>query len=131
MIALMPAVMDARSAAMRDRIDAGTGTSAILIYSGLRPETTGNPTTGTMLVQVDLPYPCGAVAGGELQLDTPAWVNVLATGDCAWARVVDRDGTAILDMDVGLTGSGADMEVNTLTVYAGGLLGIVAAVLRE
>lgn len=131
MIELMPAVKDARSEALRAAIDQGTGTAGILLYSGARPSVTGDPATGVVLVVVDLPAPCGSVVDGALTLNAPAWVNVLATGTCSWARIVDRNGNPVADMDVGLTGSGADIELNALDVYAGGLLGVTSAVLRE
>ncbi len=129
-ISLTTVAMNARLAGLRDLIDAGSGTAAILLLSGARPAT-GATYAGSILVRIDLPNPCGSVADGALTLTVGDWGNVLASGDIAWARIVSRDGIVIADLGVGLSGSGADIEINSLTVFAGGLIAITAAILRE
>lgn len=131
MIELALAVKHARLAALRDRIDAGSaGDAEIRLYAGARPAFGGAP-AGAMLVSVSLPVPCGTIANGALTLDVANWVNVAASGDIVWGRIFDRDGVVVADLGVGLTGSGQAIEINTLTVFAGGLLAIISAVLRE
>lgn len=130
MIDLTIAAKNARLQALADYIDAGTGTAAILVLSGDRPPV-GSAYTGTLLVTVPLPVPCGIPAGGELMLNVPEWVNASGTGTASWARIVTADGLSVADMGVGLTGSGADVEINTLYVFAGGLFSLTAAILRE
>lgn len=129
-IALTNTAKNARLAGLRDQIDNGSGTAAINLYAGARPALDGAP-AGALLVSVPLPVPCGTVAGGVLTLSTPSSTVVAASGTIAWARLVDRSGATLADMDCGITGSGADVELNTLDVISGGLLAVTNGQLRE
>lgn len=112
-------------------IDVGTASAnaALQIHSGTRPATANDATTDTLLVSVKLTSPAGSVADGALTL-TPAEPGmVAATGVGTWARVVNRDGATVFDMDVGATGSTAECILTNTTLYAGGLVSVLSAVL--
>jgi hypothetical protein len=124
-------VKTARMEAVRSKINTGTGTSCVKIYTSPRPATGGTPTGATILASLDLPADCGSVADGVLTLTLPASSTVLATGDHNWARVFDRDGGIVADMGTGLTGGGADMEIPVATLYSGATLKPTAGYLRD
>lgn len=124
-------VKSERMQVVADRIDAGTGTATVKIYTTPRPATGATPTGATLLATLDLPVPCGTVVDGVLELDLPASANVVATGDHNWARVSDRDGGAVCDMGTGLAASGADMEIPIATLYSGAVLKPTAGYLRD
>jgi hypothetical protein len=54
-----------------------------------------------------------------------------ATGEMAWARIADSNGAWVADANVGITGSGAALEFNTLNVYAGGIVRLTAGQITE
>lgn len=108
----------------------GTGTAQIRLYSGTMPADFGAP-QGQPLVTINLDASVGTVSGDTLTLDVPPSVTVSASGVIGWGRIISKDGDTIADMTVGMTGSGQAIEVNSLTVYAGGLLSIASAQLRE
>ena len=104
---------------VRDRIDAGTGSGSLVYYDGTRPATGGAATN--VLASQPLPEPVAAdAAGGVLTFDPVSDVNATGDGTCTWARVLDGDGNFVMDLDVGLSGSGADIIVNTTTFSSAG-----------
>lgn len=112
-------VKSARLTALRDAIDSGSGTARLTIYTGPRPEP-GGPAT-TALVIVDLPIPSGEVSGDTLTLALPDMIAASADGDIAWARITNRAGDWVLDMDAG-DDPAAELYVSPATVTAGGLV---------
>jgi hypothetical protein len=121
-----------REAALAGRLtflNAGTGTAAINIYDGTRPADGDAAATGTLLASVELQAPAGVVAGGALTLACEPANLILASGVATWARVVTRSGASAFDMDVGLSGSGAECTLPSTTLYAGGDVTVLSAVL--
>lgn len=125
------AVKYERMTAVKAKIDTGSGTAGIKVYTTPRPATGAAPTGATLLVTINLNNPCGTVTDGDLALDTEAQSTIAADGAPSWARVTDRDGNAVGDMTVGLPGSGADLEIGASYLYAGGKLTPTSAYLRD
>ena len=63
------------------------------------------------------------------QLDPLALVS--ETGTAAWARIVDASAGTICDADVGVTNSGAVVELDNLSLVEGGYCTITSFVLTE
>jgi len=100
-------------------IDAGASGGVITLYDGTRPSTGGTATTILAeLVMSVISFPAaasGTMAANAITNDASA----NNTGTATWFRVTDSIGTFVIDGDVGITGSGKDMEVNTVDVVAG------------
>lgn len=120
MIEISTELNEARLVATAARLDASATPSRIEFYAPPRVAITATPAAAALVV-VTLAKPCGAIAGGILILDVtpPPEGQVISGGDIAWGRIVDGDGVALLQGDAGLEGSGADIEVDSLTVFEG------------
>ncbi len=99
-------------------IDAGTA-GLIRIYNGTRPATGGAATVLLGQLPMSLTSFPAAVAGSMSANAITGDTAADATGTATWFRVVDSAGNHVLDGDVGVTGSGADLEFNTVTIAAG------------
>lgn len=125
------AVMADRMTAVKNRIDAGTGTACIKLYTSPRPATGAAPTGATLLATINLDSPCGAVVNGDLELAVVTPVSIAASGAHAWGRILDRDGNFVGDGSTGLPDSAADIRVAASMLYVGGNLNIASAYLRD
>ncbi|TQV76685.1 hypothetical protein FLL45_01615 [Aliikangiella marina] len=94
---------------------------------GAAPANVGDPLSGVLLGT------CGfqatafqAAANGGITANTiSSDVDVDATGTCGYAAVLESDGTTVAALlSVGLTGSGADIELDSLSFEAGGVVNI-------
>ena len=104
-------------------IDSGTTNPAgtIRFYDGVQPAKGGAATT--LLAECEFqnpsfPAPVAGVATANAvtsEASAPAPSPLVAT----WARIVDRDGAFVMDGTVGLTGSGADVEIDNTTIAPG------------
>lgn len=122
-----------REAALSGRLtflNTGAGTAYIRVYGGTRPATAADAPGTTLLVQIPLENPAGAVATGALTL-APSDTGLIAnTGTATWVRVVNRNDDTAFDMDAGLEASGAECEMSEVDLFAGGLVSVVSAVLQ-
>lgn len=128
-----------REAALSGRLAfLNTGTAnpnaAVQIYDGVRPANASLPPPNPMLVSIPLDNPAGFVGSGVLTLDPLEPGLIVNSGNPTWARVVNRNGATAFDMDAGVAGSGpggSDPEciLSTDTLFAGGQVAIIAAVL--
>lgn len=109
-------------------LDAGE----IRVYSGTRPATADTAISDqTLLVTFELADPSGTVTSGVFTGTNPAAAMVAETGTAAWARVVDESAGTICDADVGITSSGAVIEIDNLSLVEGGYCTITSFVLTE
>lgn len=124
---------DCRSAALQGRLaflDAGSGNAALHLYSAPRPATAQDPITSSdLLATIGLAKPCGEVANGVLTLASLEPGLIVQTGAVAWVRVTNGSGATAFDMGVGPVGSGAECELSTADLLAGGLVMLISAVL--
>lgn len=88
------------------------------IYAGTDSAGTNNA-EGTLLAVFTLGSPFAPASSGGVQLPTlPAATTGVAAGTAGWARVTKADGsTAVMDLTVGT--SGAQVNLNTLTISVG------------
>lgn len=112
--------------AMVADIDAGGAGGKLRIYSGTMPAKPEDAITGTLLAELTLSYPCGAVGGvaAALKLIFSAITQdsaADASGVASHFRIFRSDGaTAVLDGDVTNTGGGGALQLNTVNIVSGG-----------
>lgn len=109
--------------AQLDAITTAVGASGkIRIYSGTRPATGGTATT--LLAEL----PCSAAfapaaSAGVLTVNTiTSDSSADATGTASWFRVLTSANVAVIDGDVGTSGS--DLNLNSVSLTAGGTVSI-------
>lgn len=94
----------------------------IRIYSGTRPATGGTATT--LLAELPLSATSApAASGGVLTFNAITTDSSAdATGTASWFRVLTSGNTAVIDGDVGTSGS--DLNLNTTSIVSGGPVAI-------
>ena len=108
--------------AVVDRLD-GASPGTIKVYSGARPASPDDAATGTLLATFTLANPAfGTAASKAATINAVASVTGAATGTAGWFRAANSTGTAQFDGTVGT--SGADLNLDTLNIVAGGTVGI-------
>lgn len=107
-----------------DRLDLGAGAALVRIYTASQP---ADPDVAigaqTLLAELTCSDPAFGAAvdnnpGGRATANAiTADASANATGTAAWFRAVQSGGTAEIDGEVGT--SGADMNLNTVSIVAG------------
>lgn len=107
---------------IRDKIDAGDAEGVLHIYKGTRPASGESADAGDLLGTCTFSDPSAPDASdGTLTFDSIAEDSSAdQDGEASWARVEDSDGNWVMDMDVGTSGSGASLILNTTTIAEGG-----------
>ena len=106
---------------MLDLIVTAIGASGLLrIYDGTKPAGPGTAiSTQTLLAELALSATAGTVSAGVLTFGTITTdSSANASGTASWFRVTTSAGTAVLDGTVST--SGADLNLNTLSIVSGG-----------
>jgi len=119
---------------VRDAIDADSPTNAgtVKIYSGTRPATAAAITDQVLLSTGTFSDPSAANASaGVLTFSTITYTNAVADGTATWARIEDGAGTFVADADVGVTGSGADITLNSVGLVTSGPVTHVSATITS
>ena len=114
--------------AIVDLIDGGEIQDAgyIEIRTGDKPESPHVPVSGILLATCEFSqigfgeFSNGVSIANPISQDT----NIADTGVANWFRVYDRDGIAIFDGDVGLTGTNKDIEFDNINFVKGGTVAI-------
>lgn len=124
-IRFVTAVKNAALAVIRTAIDAGPGAGTIKIYTGTMPtlpsDAVGSAGTNTLLGTLTFSDPCGSESAGVLTASAITQDSSAdATGTATWARIADSTGATVCDVDVGVTGGGATMQMNTVAIVIGG-----------
>ena len=132
MMIVAEVVRDARLQVVADAIDAAGSAGRLRFYPSPR---VGSPelSPGTALLldaRFQRPASPGA-EGGALVFAPLDEAVVIADGVAAWARITDSAGAGIIDLDVGLTGSGQDVELDSVNLVAGATVRINVASLTE
>jgi hypothetical protein len=112
--------------AMADAITTRAGASALLrIYDGSRPATGGTATTLLAELTCNATF-APAASGGVLTLNAiTADASANATGTATWFRIVQSGGsTFVMDGSVGT--SGADINLNSTSIVAGGNVAVTS-----
>lgn len=108
---------------MLDEITTAIGASGLLrIFSGTRPATGGAETT--KLAELALSATAApAASGGVLTFSAiSSDTNADATGTASWARLCTSAGAAVVDMNVGTSGS--DLNFDSVSFVAGGTVAV-------
>lgn len=104
----------------------------IRVYDGTRPADADTAvSTQTLLVTFTMASPAGTVTSGVFTGTNPTAAMVAETGTASWARVVDSSAGTVFDADVGVTSSGSVIEIDNVTLAAGGYCTITSFVLTE
>lgn len=111
--------------AQLDQVTTAVGTSGkIRIYDGTRPATGAAITSQVLLAEL----PCSATFAGAAATGTLT-VNAIttdasadATGTASWFRVLTSANAFVMDGSVGT--SGADLNLNSVSLTAGGSVAI-------
>jgi hypothetical protein len=113
-----------------DAITTAIGSSGLLrIYNGTRPATGGAATT--LLAQLALSATAAAAASSGLltfnaiSSDTSAD----ATGTATWGRITTSGGTALIDFNIGTSGS--DVNLNTTSIVSGATVAITSLTILD
>jgi hypothetical protein len=105
---------------------------SLKLYSGTRPATSDTAITGQILLATfTFPNPAGVVANGVFTAGTIAPALVAASGTAAWGRSFDATSGVIADCDVGVTGSGAMVELSAVNLVEGAYVSVVSFTLTE
>lgn len=121
-IRFVPAVKNAALAVIRTAIDAGSGAGTIKLYTGTQPTLAGDTiTTQTLLGTLTFSDPCGTETAGTFTASAITQDSAAdATGTATWARIADSTGATVCDVDVGTSGGGASLQMNTTSIVIGG-----------
>lgn len=116
-IGLLASIRNSQLNLIRDAIDAGAGAGLFRVYDGTRPATGGTATT--LLAELTFTDPSAANASsGVLTFSAiTADPSANATGTATWGRMVDSTGAFVQDFSVGT--SGADFNLNTISITTG------------
>jgi len=130
-LGLSTTLRNSRLSQIAAAVDGGAGAGVLRIYNGVRPSTGGTATT--LLSEHTMSDPAfGAAAGGVLTANSIADdTSANATATATWCRIVDSNGTFIIDGSVGLVGSGADLEMNSVNIGIGQTVSINSLVITE
>lgn len=115
------AVANSCATDLHTALNAGSGAAIIRIYDGTKPAGPDTAITSQVLLgSLTCADPAGSVSGrvltfGSITNDSEA----NASGTASWARILDSDLNAVIDVSVGLSGSGADLIMNTTTFVSG------------
>lgn len=132
MITLAVGIRNTRLAAIANALDAANSGGLVRIYSEPRPMPGEELIGQVLLAEIHLPKPCALeIIGGMLTFAPVGETLCARSGTAAWARFADGDGRLVVDMDVGLPGSGAEVELSDLHLLAGGTITVNLAELRE
>jgi hypothetical protein len=111
--------------AQLDAITTAIGSNGLLrIYNGTRPATGGTATT--LLAQLALSATAaGAASSGVLTFSAITNDSSAdATGTATWFRITTSGGTAVIDGDVGTSGS--DLNFNTVSFVSGAVIAVTS-----
>lgn len=104
----------------------------LIAYSGTVPASADVAITSQVeLVAFPLADPVGVVTDGVLVATTIDAQMIAESGVPTFARAYDALGGVIADYDVGLTGSGAAVQINSLNLIQGGYVTLTAFSITE
>ena len=107
---IAPTLQAAQIQATLARAETGAGAARIRIYATARPAQPGAH-GDTPMCEIELPKPCGAIAGGALVIAPGAIGMVLQPGIPRWAEWLATDGAVLMDASVTDADHGGDFTV--------------------
>lgn len=118
------ASQQAAADAVVDRADLGSGTATgkLRLYTGTQPADADSAANGTLLVEIDLANPAFGAAntsGVAALASTPRAGTGAAAGSAQSFRIVNRDGTTVVDGSVSASGGGGDLVLDNTSIAIG------------
>lgn len=115
--------------AMLDQITSAIGNAGLLrIYDGTRPATGGAATTLIAQLTGGTPW-AGAAGSAQVTANSITGANASASSTATWFRWTTSGGTAVMDGNVGTSGS--DLNLTTTTVVSGQPVSVTSFVITE
>lgn len=126
-------IRTARMQAIVNAIDAAAGPGTLALYDGAQPASAGGEiTTQVLLGTVTFSATSGSVTDGVLTFYAVTQDSAAdATGVTTWARIRDGDGLFVADLDAGLIGSGAAIQMVNTQIYQGGVISVTSGVIAD
>lgn len=116
-----------RDAQMQAIVTAAGNGAILTIRSGTRPATGGAPPASSDLADLVCGSPLGTVSTGVLTFNAVnSDPSANRDGTATWARLTTSAAVFVADFSVGLTGSGADIEVNNTAISTGQQVDLVS-----
>lgn len=132
MITLSVPIRNSRLAVIGNALDSAVSGGLLRIYSAQRPAIGEVLTEQILLVEIRLPKPSvWKLDAGLLTFAPIGEALCRRSGIAAWARLADGDERWVMDLDVGLPGSGAEVELSRLELFAGGAVNVHLAEICE
>jgi len=117
--------------AVKSTLSTGSGSKLLQVYSGAMPTTAGGAiSTQVKLIEFTIDPGSWSVTFGELVVPTSSAINALATGVARWARFVDGNAAAVMDVDVTTAGGNGFIRLTTTNVVAGAPCSIVTGSIK-
>ncbi|CAN7366321.1 hypothetical protein LJR118_002177 [Acidovorax sp. LjRoot118] len=118
------ATLAAMATALAAGINAGAAAPQIKFYTATKPAGPGTAITSqTLLGTLVCSDPAVVASGAVVTFDAIAPdVSADAGGTATWARILDGDGTAVVDVDVSNGAGDGVIKLNTVTIVANGLI---------
>jgi hypothetical protein len=118
-VGLTNALKNTQANAVISAIDAGSTGGLIKIYSGTRPATADTALSGnTLLATLTFSTTSGTATNGVITFSAiTADSSADATGTASFARITDSDGTTVMDLDIGTSGS--DINLSSVSINSG------------
>ena len=127
---------DALRHAMLDEIttdiDSGAGAGTLRIYDGSAPADADTALSGnTLLAQLTMSDPsAGAASGGDWTASSiTSDSSADATGTASFFRILDSDTNVVMQGTVGT--SGADLNLNSVSITSGDTVSVTSFVITE
>lgn len=117
-----------RLAVIAQALDSAGTPGRLQLYAAPRPAAGARIDDNPWLVELRLAHPAAAqLNAGRLVLAPIGPALCQRSGVAAWARLADGDGRWVADLDVGLPGSDAEVQLSAPKLLAGGLMSVTLA----
>jgi hypothetical protein len=128
-VANNPHFLTATRNTMLNDITTSIGTSALFnIYAGVQPADVSSATTAANVIISQLTFPTtnafGAASAGSMTANTITSDSSAVGGTAAWFSITKSTGARVADGSVGT--SGADLNLNSVTITTGATVAITA-----
>lgn len=104
------------------------------IFTGAKPASCATADSGTELARMDLPADAMAAASSGAKSKSGTWEDLTgnAAGSAGYWRLYKNDGTTcVVQGTCGATGSGADMELDNVSIAVGQKVTVTAFTLTD
>lgn len=121
-------------AAIIARIDADANGGTVKVYTGTRPATADTAlSSNTLLATFTFATSSfSAPSGGSATVSSlPLSATAVANGTATWFRCADESGDTVFDGSVGITSSGADLEISTTAITTGLVVSMTGGTLTQ